>query len=213
MVEQKHEYRPDWVSPPGDTMLDLLEERDWTQTELAERLGYSTKHLSHLINGKTTLNEETALRLEQVLGSTANFWLNREAKYREHLARLTWEQRCEDWVSWLDELPSLTELKAAGILPQERTTKAGKPKYVAYLLKFFGVASPEQWRQHYGSKQALFRRTREVSADARAITTWLRLGEIEAEKATAPAFNEAQFKRALGEIKCLTKENPAIFWT
>ncbi|MEH1838323.1 MAG: helix-turn-helix transcriptional regulator [Nostoc sp.] len=30
-------------------MADLLEERDWTQAQLAERLGYTTKHISQLI--------------------------------------------------------------------------------------------------------------------------------------------------------------------
>ncbi len=65
----------------------MLEERDWTQVQLAERLGYTTKHISLLINGKAPINEETALKLERVLGSTAGFWFNREAQYRAALAR------------------------------------------------------------------------------------------------------------------------------
>jgi HTH-type transcriptional regulator/antitoxin HigA len=36
-----------------------------------------------LLKGKAPISEETALRLEQVLGSTARFWLNLEAQYRE----------------------------------------------------------------------------------------------------------------------------------
>ena len=38
-------FSPDWVSPPGDTILDFLEERDWTQQQLADPLGYSLKHV------------------------------------------------------------------------------------------------------------------------------------------------------------------------
>lgn len=41
-----------------------------------------------LINGKAAINEETALKLERVLGSTTAFWLSREAQYRAHLARI-----------------------------------------------------------------------------------------------------------------------------
>jgi HTH-type transcriptional regulator / antitoxin HigA len=82
MTEATRSFNPDWVSPPGDTIADLLEERDWTQAQLAERLGYTTKHVSLLINGKAPINEETAVKLERVLGSTAAFWLNREAQYR-----------------------------------------------------------------------------------------------------------------------------------
>ena len=34
-------FKPDWVSPPGDTIADLLEEKDWTQAQLAEKLEYT----------------------------------------------------------------------------------------------------------------------------------------------------------------------------
>nr|WP_238360686.1 HigA family addiction module antitoxin [Iningainema tapete] len=87
MIEITRTFTPDWVSPPGDTIADLLEERDWTQAQLADRLGYTEKHISLLINGKAPINEETALKLERVLGSTAAFWLSREAQYRAHLAQ------------------------------------------------------------------------------------------------------------------------------
>lgn len=87
MIETTRSFKTDWVSPPGETIADLLEERDWTQAQLAEPLGYSEKHISLLINGKAPINQETALKLERVLGSTAGFWLSREAQYRAHLAR------------------------------------------------------------------------------------------------------------------------------
>ena len=80
-------FTPDWVSPPGDTIADLIEERDWTQVQLSERLGFTPKHVSQLINGKTPITEEIALKLTKVLGSTETFWLNREADYRAQLAQ------------------------------------------------------------------------------------------------------------------------------
>ncbi|MGB3516581.1 MAG: helix-turn-helix transcriptional regulator [Elainellaceae cyanobacterium] len=55
MTELTHPFTPDWVSPPSDTIADLLEERDWTQAQLADRLGYTKKHVSHLINGKAPI--------------------------------------------------------------------------------------------------------------------------------------------------------------
>ena len=88
MTEQEQTSNPDWASPPGDTIVDLMEERDWSQAELARRLGFSTGYLNQLINGSVSITNDTALRLERVLGATANFWLNREANYRERLARL-----------------------------------------------------------------------------------------------------------------------------
>lgn len=81
-------FHPDWVSPPGATILDLLEEHEYSKTELAQWLGFSPKYLNQLITGKAVLTEETALKLECVLGSTADFWLSREAKYRKNMERL-----------------------------------------------------------------------------------------------------------------------------
>ncbi|MEZ5671035.1 MAG: helix-turn-helix domain-containing protein [Thiotrichaceae bacterium] len=114
MTSQQTAFCPDWASPPGETITDLIEEKDWTQSELAERLGYTTEYLNQLISGEAVLTEDAALRLERVLGSTARFWLNREAKYREHLARIEAQ-------TWLDKLP-LNERKKAGVVPNERNT-------------------------------------------------------------------------------------------
>ena len=46
MTELSAPFAPDWVSPPGDSILDIAEERGWTQAELAQRLGYTEKHVS-----------------------------------------------------------------------------------------------------------------------------------------------------------------------
>lgn len=88
MTETTRSFTPDWVSPPGDTIADLLEERDWTQAQLAEALGCTKEHITLLINGNASINEEIALKLEQVLGSTAAFWLSREAQYRVNLVQI-----------------------------------------------------------------------------------------------------------------------------
>ena len=81
MTEQSAPFAPDWVSPPGESISDIIEERCWSQSELAQRLGYTEKHVSQLLNGKAPLTMDAAVRLERVLGSTAEFWLALEANY------------------------------------------------------------------------------------------------------------------------------------
>lgn len=210
MTNQEQTFSPDWVSPPGDTIMDIMDERDWSQVELARRLGFSTKHLNQLIKGKVSLTDDTALRLERVLGSTANFWLNREAKYRERLARLNVKERYHNWVGWLDNLP-LADLKKADIIPDQRITKSIKPELVEKLLSFFGVASPDEWERNYGNMGASFRRTREKQSDIGAITSWLRMGEREAEELEAPKYSKIKFERVLKQIRDLTVLPPQEF--
>ena len=81
----------------------------------AFRLHYQTYQL--LINGKASLNEETALKLERVLGSTSGFWLRYEAQYRAALAKKEEESRLQGWTYWLDQLP-VKELMSQGKIPK-----------------------------------------------------------------------------------------------
>ena len=41
-------FRPDWVSVPGDTIADLLEERAWSQQDLATRC-LVHRHRGHVL--------------------------------------------------------------------------------------------------------------------------------------------------------------------
>ncbi|MEX2515439.1 MAG: HigA family addiction module antitoxin [Gammaproteobacteria bacterium] len=215
MTDTAVPFRPDWVSPPGETIADLLEERGWSQADLASRLGYSTKHVSQLINGKVPLTEDTALRLERVLGSTAGFWLAREAEYQARRMRLAAEQSYANWTGWLDQLP-VRELMKTEAISKRRLDAQNKPTIVEELLRFFGVASPDEWKTCYANVQAAYRRTREEQCDAGAISAWLRLGEVQAEKIDTPDYNPHRFKKALAGIRALTtkpaeKFRPGMF--
>jgi HTH-type transcriptional regulator / antitoxin HigA len=210
MTELSAAFSPDWVSPPRDTLWDAAEERSWTQAELALRLGYTEKHMSQLINGKVPLSMDAALRLERVLGSSADFWLSREAKYQHQKARLEAAERHATWTPWLDELP-VKELMAHGAIPKQRMDAKNKPDLVEACLRFFGVASPTEWRAHYGHMHVAFRRSRAEQSNVGAIAAWLRLGEQQSEKVEAPKYDKARFEKALQHIRTLTCEAPHTF--
>jgi plasmid maintenance system antidote protein VapI len=86
MPKITYPFCPDWGSPPpGAAIADLMEEFGWCEAELADRLQSSTDFVEALLTGEATINKELAVKLEDVLGSTAEFWLRREALYREDL--------------------------------------------------------------------------------------------------------------------------------
>ena len=101
----KNEYTPDWVSPPGETLLETLEALGMSQTDLANRMGRPQKTINEIIKGKAAITPETALQLEKVLNLPARFWLNREQQYRESLARQAEHEALETRLGWLDEIP------------------------------------------------------------------------------------------------------------
>lgn len=210
MTELNAPFTPDWVSPPGESILDLAEERGWSQSELATRLGYTEKHISQLVNGKVPLTTEVAARLERVLGSSIDFWLALEANYQKHLARLKAAEDNSSWIDWLNELP-IKDLMASGAIDKCRFDAKNKTSIVNQCLTFFGVATPREWREHYGDMQMAFRRSKDEQSDVGAIASWLRLGEKEAEKTPVPKYDKVRFESALKIIRELTCENPESF--
>lgn len=80
-------YRTIYISPPGDTLLDVIEERELTVGHLAACLGESEATIKKLIDGKAAITPEIASKLEKVLDIPASFWNNRERNYREALAK------------------------------------------------------------------------------------------------------------------------------
>jgi len=210
MTDTPQGFSPDWVSPPGESIADLLEEHGWTQAELAERLGYTAKHLNQLIKGKVPLSEDAALRLERVLGGSAGFWLIRESRYRERLARLDAQAHLAQWTDWLDELP-VKALMNSGAIPKRRVDAKARPALVEALLHFFGVASPTDWRGRYGGMQVSYRRSRVDQSDIGAISAWLRMGERLAEREQPTKYDRQRFLAAIPEIRALATQPPESF--
>jgi len=207
MTEQTASFSPDWISLPGDTILDMLGERGWKQAEFAERIGFTTKHVSRLINGKSALTEDAAIRLERVLGSSARFWMNRESQYREALAREAELEALKDDVEWLKEIPVAHMVKCQWMA--QRNSKAAQ---VAEALKFFGVASVDAWRSKYATPLAAFRASEKFDKQPGAVAAWLRHGERCADKVRTAPFDKAKFKAALEALRPLTNEpDPDVF--
>jgi len=203
MTIRMKSFTPDWVSPPGDTINDILNERGWTQADFAKRMGMSIKHLNEIIKGKKPISHESAVKLERVLGSTAEFWLNRELQYRQNLVRITEAKRLESWNSWAKLFP-IRELMNIGYLQKRRITSNNLVSIVDDILRLFRVASPDQWNSNYARMSGSFRCTRPDQSDINAISAWIRLGEIEAEKVDSPKYNQSSFEGSLNEIRTLT---------
>ena len=87
MASMKNQYTPDYVSPPGETLREALDERGMNQVDFARRIGMSRKHLKDILDGASPIVPDTALKFERVLGIPARFWNNREQQYRDFVAR------------------------------------------------------------------------------------------------------------------------------
>ncbi len=202
----QNEYHPDSVSSPGETLLETLETIGMSQAELAKRMGRPVKTINEIIQKKAAITAETALQLEQVLHVPASFWLRREHQYRESLARLAEEQHLTGWVAWLTEIP-VREMMRRGWIPP----CPNKTQQVFETLKFFGVASPEAWRDVWEHKVIEYRKSTTLASNLGAVAAWLRQGEMEAQEIVCAPYNADAFRNALMHIRALTVEPVSFF--
>jgi HTH-type transcriptional regulator / antitoxin HigA len=192
-------FAPDFVPPPGDTITELLEEHEMTQTDLARRLGVSLKHLNQVVNGKASISAELALGLERVFSAPADFWLAREAIFRAHAARADEAPDLEKALGWAECFP-LKELQKRGFLPRQVKGE----ELVAALLTFLGIAGPKQWE----SPAVAYRKSHKIQSDEYALSAWLRIGEIQARAIECNAFDADMFRDALEQARGLTRQRP-----
>lgn len=78
-------FNPDWISPTGDTIQDILDERGWDTDEFSRRMEIDIKFAENIINGYQPIDIDMSCRLQNVLGGTVMFWVNREKNYRQRL--------------------------------------------------------------------------------------------------------------------------------
>ena len=77
----------DLIIHPGDTLAEVIEDRDMSQRELAVRTGMTEKHISTVISGQKNISPAFAKKLEYALGIESSFWMNLQFNYdRELLA-------------------------------------------------------------------------------------------------------------------------------
>ncbi len=76
---------PDLIIHPGETLVEILEDRDMSQKELAIRTGMTEKHISTVVKGQKNISVAFAKKLEYALGIDASFWINLQANYDREL--------------------------------------------------------------------------------------------------------------------------------
>ncbi|HEY3268237.1 MAG TPA: HigA family addiction module antitoxin [Armatimonadota bacterium] len=74
--------RPARATPPGRILAQELDERGWSQSDLADVLGRPPSAVSGIVSGASRITPETARSLAAALGTSAELWMNLETAYR-----------------------------------------------------------------------------------------------------------------------------------
>ena len=72
---------------PGEILADELEEIGLSAKKLADVIEMPPNRLYQVLAGKRNVTADTALRLAQYFGMSADFWMNLQSAYELDLAR------------------------------------------------------------------------------------------------------------------------------
>jgi HTH-type transcriptional regulator/antitoxin HigA len=196
-------FQPDWMSAPGTTIADLLEQQNISPEQFAKITGYSRERVSRLLSGRTAITIDVAKLLEKIIGGSVNFWMSREDQYRNDVARLQSEGRPHAAKAWLGELPLQDMIRFGWIKPSGTTFEAK----VASCLQFFDVPDVASWRERYNDvlSAVSFRTSLTYESEPGSVLSWLRYGELKCAEIECKNWNEAEFMNALRTIRQLTK--------
>lgn len=189
------------ATPPGATIKEQLEDRGMSQKEFAARMGMSEKHISQLINGDVQLTNDTALKLEMVLGLPARFWNNLESIYREKLAKVQAENEMDEDKKLAQRFP-YSEMAKNGWV---RATKNDTER-VFELRSFFEVAHLNCLRNPLVVNIA-FRKLGDGKKTDYALLAWEQKVRIEARKAEVAPINLNKLEKTAPTLRAMTMQD------
>jgi HTH-type transcriptional regulator / antitoxin HigA len=201
MMSNEITFSPDWVSPPGDTILEMLEQQRISLEQFAARLGTTLERIEGIVAGSVAITPEIARNLGIQLGGTPSFWLKRELQFRTGLAKFEEDLDPADVKAWLVNI-SASEMMRMGWI---ESTSFNKEKALS-ALRFFGVSNIKSWHHVYDRslQGAKFRTSRTFESQPGTLAAWLRQGELESTRLDSLPWDPVLFRKQLESIRGLS---------
>jgi HTH-type transcriptional regulator/antitoxin HigA len=186
---------------PGVYIQRQLDAVGRSQSDLAERMGISKKHLNQVIKGAASVSPDFALALERAIGIRAGLLLRLEADWQTY--RIENESRADlaQHVRWLANFPRETLLENRVVEPSD-----DELTMVDRVLRFFGVSNPPAFEHVWLAPQASFKRSEAFAINPYCTALWLQLAARKAEQLStaAPTYNVQLLRDAATQLPSLT---------
>jgi HTH-type transcriptional regulator / antitoxin HigA len=204
-----NQFTPTIVFHPAETLREKLAEMGMSIKEFALRSGKPEKTIIAVLNEESSLTPEMAVLFENVTQIPASFWINKQARYNEYVARKKREEALTGAQEWAKAFP-YAEMAKNNWVP---TTRKPEEK-TQHLLSFFGVASPTAWENLYMQselKVAAYTSLKHTY-EAHAVSAWLRQGELQAHATEVPTYDSKRLKENMPAMQKLMVEQPSGFF-
>ncbi|SLJ23041.1 HigA family addiction module antidote protein [Mycobacteroides abscessus subsp. abscessus] len=189
---------------PGEYLEEWIDDQGLSQQRVAEMLGCSRKQVNDIVHGRAPITQDTAMRLERVVGIPAVSWLRYEAAYRADLARIADE---ENLAAHADKI----DTNAAAYLRALGATKATRKNPGALVSDFLAFHRCGTWEAYEHEHQTLSQGDYALAAlkdagskiDPTLLTPWLRAAELAEpyERGRHYSYNPENLRAALPELR------------
>ena len=184
-------------NPPrsvGEIIKETLAERGWTQTDLAEVMGFPHPAVHSLANGRKALDAEIALALGAALGTSAEYWLDIDSRHRlanTHVQVSNVERRAKIF----NKAP-VTDMVRRGWIVGARDLSVLEGN----LLRFFDIDSLDDTPQPIPHAA---RKSTEYTSVTPPQMAWLFRARHLSKGVTAKTFTPNRFEQSLENLKTL----------
>lgn len=194
------DFKPDWFSKPGDSILSLMRRRAVSATELADRLDGEMEVLRGLVSGLHPIDEHIAKVISETLGGSPRFWLQRQEDYDKALDRAVNAIGADERAGLLKKVVSPCPA------PRGRRSTSKAVEEVRIRLAFYNVNGIQAWNARYGQciDATRFRTSDSFASNEGALSLWLRAGELEAEVVSTKPWNPEKLSEHLSSIRRLS---------
>ena len=194
----------DWVSAPGRTMLEMLDESSRSVLDLASHLGCGRGAVEALLAGEQTVTETTAALLSTFFQTTTSFWVKRESQFRARLELM----KANGGSEWMKKLP------LADMVAFQWVGAGSDSERLIQCLNFFECSGIAEWERRYGAvlNRTLFRKSTAFDSEVESVSAWLRQGERLARLVNTPLWSPTNLRAQLSSLRALSRvSDPSKF--
>jgi HTH-type transcriptional regulator/antitoxin HigA len=194
---------------PGYFIHEQMDERSWTQEDVAQVLGVTVKHVNKILQDKQPLTLEMARILGEVFNTSPQYWVNLDTGFRlwREKERSPKERDADIKALIYERMPVRDMLKKGWLKPWKNAAELSKQ-----VLRFWGIDSLDfDWMDNDVLQPYFARRSATYNQfNASYAFTWYRRAVQVAGSFRVPTFREKALDECMERMHELTNVNDGV---
>lgn len=205
MATKKTGISRDLIIHPGETIADLLADRNISQAELAIQTGVTPAYICKVISGKKDISSKFAMRLEYAFGISRSFWLNLQAEYDAEISK--YEEEFTITSEEKQAIASLKEVIEYFISKKLITASRDVADTILELRKILQISDISNLKLLVPFGE--YRLVKDEAVDMYVLGAWIRICQLnDVSTDEFPSFDAKQKSQLINDLNYLRNTKP-----